>query len=241
MALTNISEATDSPENMIDVNRIANEVKSAEHESASSSAIAEVSASASSCLSNQICINEDDIGLDLTIVHNSDIVSNPLAYEFYQSNPVGESSTEAGQKVDEKQATQATSTIKSIKSENDQGQYSHLFQNSPNHKLNHLRQHSIDSSSASLLLGPNNETDLEDVSKLYNKMLINNNQMINGQIINKQIVTNLSESSLSFNSVSSTQFSDNVLSKRNVLEIMEVGEAQVWFNGKLTERKFSGK
>ncbi|RNA04403.1 transcriptional coactivator YAP1-like [Brachionus plicatilis] len=159
----------------------------------------------------------DDIDLDLTIEHHADLNNSIIQnsngqsqiFDFYDqssntstldsslkhSNPIG---------------------IKSVKSDNNLAQYSSSYQNNLV-KMNesHMRQGSIDSSICPINIGQNKENDLDAVSNLYNKLLINN--LHNAEIVQGQqhsaSSTNSSiscKSSISLASSSSAQMSENI-------------------------------
>lgn len=170
----------------------------------------------------------DDIDLDLTIEQHNDL-SNSLIqntngqdqiFDFYDqtsnkstvletsfkhSNPIG---------------------IKSVKSDNSLVEYSGSYQNNlVKMNENHMRQGSMDSEICPMNIGQNKENDLETVSNLYNKLLINNlhNHEVTQAQQHSASSTNSSiscKSSLSLTSTSSTQINEN-LTKNQILESHE--------------------
>ena len=170
----------------------------------------------------------DDIDLDLTIEQHNDLSHSLIQntngqdqiFEFYDQSSNKSAALETSLKHSN------SIGIKSVKSDNNIVQYSGSYQNNlVKMNENHMRQGSMDGSIFPVNIGQNKENDLEAVSNLYNKLLINNlHQHENAQTQQHSASsTNSSlscKSSLSLTSTSSTQINEN-LTKNKISESHE--------------------
>lgn len=232
LALSSISNDVNSS---VEINKIANEIQQASQQMGDSSS-ASNNTQPSTNNQQQVGITQDDIDLDLTIEPNADLngslisntnISNQI-FDFYDqssntSNTLESSNLKHSNPI----------AIKSAKSDNNLAQYSNSYQNNiVKISETHLRQASIDSTMCPIsigTMGQNKENDLEAVSNLYNKLLINNNLSQNTeQQQHSASSTNSSmscSSSLSLTSSSSTQLNENNLMQKKVVESMEEHDA----------------
>lgn len=215
------------------VSRIVNEVQTALDQESSSCSSAD----------NQVCLGEDEIGLDLTIEHNNSDLSTSILnnsnqnqlFEFGSTNSSVPSSLINNRHFSDQMENRVKQqsnqiSLKTAKSDNNLSKFESI------ENISHLRQASIDSSMCPITIG-NQENDLEAVSNLYNKMLINNQTVLANEMNQQHSAssTTSSTSSMSLNSSSSTQLSSNSnalinnnetsLIKKTVIESLEESES----------------